>query len=680
MATGQIFEISKNIAKGYRIPDARPVRLNPNGAGVIALMGIYNGTGAAKAAKRRLKDQQETEGKKMAVRRARGKAKKKAKRAKRRSGMGFARSFFIVKKGRKLHATARRNADDFDSSDFSSSDELVSNRRRSRKKSRKGKARRRKMTAKQLKYFGPRKARKGRKVARKSSKARTYFARKSVSATRAKKGIKVLLKNVAQANRDAAKLRAELSQLTQRAKSEKDAAKRAAYLQRAAAVRATLQAQSVSAGARLPPWYSTTWGGLTPPWYHEKVKVRRPQKPKYGPFAAQAALKGLTPRELAAAFHGLSDAKARQMFGSSARYQAWLQAMMLSPTFRKYAKSSRGHLGMPQWLGTTGGKKRKAKKSKARKHAKRHVRRAASRKHPKMTWKKMVKKYGGPKKAASHWRKFKKSHHKGRKARRNFGYSPNLAFGSIKETLMTGLVGLASFIATKLVGGLAGKYLPLGQYAPLAGNVLAGGLVIYGSDKVFADPDKARASTVAATLSILHAVGKQFLGGMLPSAFGAIPDASQQPRYHLNGMGAPIYQANAGFGAPLYEATAGLGEYMQASAGMGEYVAADGGLQPVSDFGEYVATNLSVEGFGDYEVAPGFGTADGMGLINDGVRPDGNLSRELDIIEAAAGFGATGIQGQSRYIPDQGAATVGRTEGTSDTGIFDVGGANGILS
>jgi len=662
MATGQIFEISKNIAKGYRIPDAKPVSLRANGAGVTALMGIFNGSGAANRARRRAKTKNTPQGETdMAVKRARRRAKKKLKRSRRRAG-NFARSFFIVRKGQRLRATARRNAD-FDTSDFSSSDDLVANRRRRRakkaRKSRKGKARRR-MTAKQLKYFGPRRARKGRKAARRRvGKGRVYRARRSVTASRSKKGIKVLLRNLAQANRDTAKLKAELHELGVRAKSEKDAAKRAGYLQRAATIRATLQGHALGGAPGLPPWYNMTWRGLTPPWYREKAKTPKQFKPKYGGFAAQAALKGLTPRELAAAFHGLSDAKAREMFGSASRYQAWLQAMMLSPTFRSYTKKSRRHLGMPSWLTLGGGKKRKSRKGRKRR----------------MTYKMFSRKYG-VKKGARMWKKYKRSH----KARRNFGYSPNLAFGSIKETLMTGFVGLGAFLATKLAAGYLGPMLPLGAWGPLVGNVLAGGLVIWGSDKVFKDPDKARAATVAATLSVLHAVAKQFLGATFPKAFGAYE--SQQPRYHLNGFGAPMYEATAGLGGgQIYQANAGFGEYMQAAAGMGEYVSSDGGLQPVSDFGEYVAANLSVEGFGDYEVAPGFsGTADGMGLINDGVRPDGNLSREMDIIEAAAGFGATGIPGQSRYLPDQGAAMVGRQEGASDTGIFDIGGANGILS
>ena len=652
MATGQIFEIPKNIAKGYRIPDAKPVNLRANGAGVTALMGIFNGSGAAAKARRRAKTKNTPQGETdMAVKRARRRAKKKLKRSRRRAG-NFARSFFIVRKGRKLRATARRNAD-FDTSDFSSTDDLVANRRRRRakkaRKSRKGKARRR------------------------VGKGRVYRARRSVRVSKSGKGIKVLLRNLAQANRDTAKLKAELHELGVRAKSEKDADKRAEYLQRAATIRATLQGHAGVPG--LPPWYNMTWRGLTPPWYHEKPKAPKQFKPKYGGFAAQAALKGLTPRELAAAFHGLSDAKAREMFGSASRYQAWLQAMMLSPTFRSYTKKSRRHLGMPSWLTLGGGKKRKSRKGrkKGRKYGKGRRRRSAAKRR--MTYKMFSRKYG-VKKGARMWKKYKRSH----KARRNFGYSPNLAFGSIKETLMTGFVGLGAFLATKLAAGYLGPMLPLGAWGPLVGNVLAGGLVIWGSDKVFKDPDKARAATVAATLSVLHAVAKQFLGATFPRAFGAYE--SQQPRYHLNGFGAPMYEATAGLGGgQIYQANAGFGEYMQAAAGMGEYVSSDGGLQPVSDFGEYVAANLSVEGFGDYEVAPGFsGTADGMGLINDGVRPDGNLSREMDIIEAAAGFGATGIPGQSRYLPDQGAAMVGRQEGASDTGIFDIGGANGILS
>jgi hypothetical protein len=133
----------------------------------------------------------------------------------------------------------------------------------------------------------------------------------------------------------------------------------------------------------------------------------------------------------------------------------------------------------------------------------------------------------------------------------------------------------------------------------------------------------------------------------------------------------------------FYQANAGFGEYV---TGTGEYVS-DGSLAPVSDFGEYVASGLQVEGYGDYEVLPSFsGSADGFGYINDGVRPDGNLDAEFGVMEAAAGLGAGpgmltggGPGTRSDYVPTTQMSVVGGQEIAPDTGIFDVGGSNGVF-
>ena len=56
MATAQVFSISKDVARGYKVPRGRPVL--PNGAGVTAIMGLTNGRGAARrAAKKNCRDE-----------------------------------------------------------------------------------------------------------------------------------------------------------------------------------------------------------------------------------------------------------------------------------------------------------------------------------------------------------------------------------------------------------------------------------------------------------------------------------------------------------------------------------------------------------------------------------------------------------------------------------------------
>jgi len=48
-------------------------------------------------------------------------------------------------------------------------------------------------------------------------------------------------------------------------------------------------------------------------------------------------------------------------------------------------------------------------------------------------------------------------------------------------------------------------------------------------------------------------------------------------------------------------------------------------------------------------------------------------------MEAAAGLGAASPQGRSDYVPTVQSGTVSNTESNADSGIFDVGGPNGVF-
>lgn len=263
---------------------------------------------------------------------------------------------------------------------------------------------------------------------------------------------------------------------------------------------------------------------------------------------------------------------------------------------------------------------------------------------------------------------------------------PNIPFTSTKELVFAGGLGLGTYGLIYYGGKIASKM------HPLAGALVSlglGALAAFGADKVFRTDAYAKGVSIAGILGMIITAGKTLLGLVKGTAgFGGIAARNTAAHYAFNPMGNPMgayYQAQAGLGAPFqqalaapfYQAQAGMGEYY----GTGEYVSNDGAISQVSDFGEYVASHLNVEGYGDYEVQQGYTPgADGFGYVNDGVRPGSDLGREFDMIEAAAGLGAApGVAARSDYIPTVQAGNVGSQETTDYSGVFDVGGPNGVF-
>lgn len=158
------------------------------------------------------------------------------------------------------------------------------------------------------------------------------------------------------------------------------------------------------------------------------------------------------------------------------------------------------------------------------------------------------------------------------------------------------------------------------------------------------------------------------------------------PRYTPVGQ---FQQAAAGFqqaaAGQFQQAAAGtLGEYFTASPrGVGEYYQATG---------EYFAPN-GMKGVGAYEPAGELAMQASAGVnqvIRDGVRPDGDLDRALDLAEAAAGVGEVPqlnrVPQQSQWVPNgplwAGETAVRDTQAKSEVsaGILARTGSNGILS
>lgn len=446
---------------------------------------------------------------------------------------------------------------------------------------------------------------------------------------------------------------------------------------------------------------------------------------------------------------------ARGAFSSTEDFNKWFAAMWRRADFRKYYNAhqralAKGKGGKMRRKTTKGARKTKSG-SRPRKHAARKTRkhakatRHASKSHK--SGRKAGRRAGrrdskgrflskGRRKAPKRHRKASKSHRKARKharhnaprhgvrhpflarvhhndpgaltithanrKRRHHSYRrhsgigfraiPNAILDRVKALLAPGLGGIGGFAVHRLATNMVVKGIgpALGAQAkyaePLAGLAVAVG-EYYIASKVGMLQRVELPITIGAIISYAMMLVRDFFPDIAPRiGLGAV--SSTRPVYRLGAMG-----------QPWKEAAAGVGEYFPAS-GIGEYVS-DGSLVPVSDFGEYVARNLDVRGYGDYEVSQQYDVgADGYGALDDGIRPDANLDREFNLmeakagvgafVEAAAGLGAARRMGHhgmgatspvkvSNYIPHSGASLVRTQESSESSGLFDIGGGNGVL-
>lgn len=198
------------------------------------------------------------------------------------------------------------------------------------------------------------------------------------------------------------------------------------------------------------------------------------------------------------------------------------------------------------------------------------------------------------------------------------------------------LVSWATTIGTAIGAGfLAGKAVKNTETrkAIQAGIVLsaAQSLVVSILQK-FAPPEVSEALAgpedgLAARLSAMYGV----------RGLGA--GASIMPRYApINGLGEYFREPMNGLGEYFREPMNGLGEYISATNGLGSY-------EPNGDL---------------YQAAAGFGSHDYNGNHID---PSGNLDRQLDIVEAAAGVGA--------IAPFEAAAGIGPMQAAAGFGNID---------
>ena len=444
-------------------------------------------------------------------------------------------------------------------------------------------------------------------------------------------------------------------------------------------------------------------------------------------------------KEARAAAAAAAEGMALEMFKSQADFDAWFANAWKSKTFRKYYNAHRRGIavksrkkttmarkkarkgaarkprkarkarkgarklkfGSPAWrkkyarkIAAGRRKAKKARKSGTRKATRRTTRKAARRprKATRRTRRKATRRSSAARKPRFGTKAFARKYAKkaaatrrrrhGRKARRNFGFIPNQLVSRVKALAVPGLVALGGYAVHRFVTTLVSKTIggSLGTYADPISGLAALAVGVWATGKFLP------AHALPAALGMAVSFGALLVKSFLPSVatylgLGSIASSNQRVRYGM--MGPQFMQAAAG--PQFMQAAAGpqfmqaAADYFQPTSGIGEYVS-DGSLAPVSDFGEYVASNLDISGWGDYEISTQYQTgADGYGAVNDGIAPGGNLDHQFNIMEAAAGLGLSSPGTSSIYVPHEGAKNVGSAESSQSSGVFDVGGGNGVL-
>jgi hypothetical protein len=434
--------------------------------------------------------------------------------------------------------------------------------------------------------------------------------------------------------------------------------------------------------------------------------------------ATEAAAASDTEAAAAAVAVGL----APLVFADEKEFNDWIAYQNKnSPSFRKYYRKWRMKAAAKAKKAAATRRKKKTKKAakrKATKKAKKAKKGTNGRKTAKA--KARARAYAlarpryktGPKKGKWKPGKVKLAANRRRRARRNqFIVRTNRArknFANVQRILVPGGMVLGGFVVHRLATSLlSGILTGMNILQPGWGDVAAGLATAIGGGMLA--NMTLREKAFFPTLGMVASVGAQAVKQLIPeqSAFlGRVLAEPTRTEWVLDGFGQPMLQAAAG---EYYQPS--MGEYYQPS--MGEYVSDD--LYPVTDFGEYVASNLDVQGYGDYEVEEMYmPSADGFGAIDDGVMPEGDLDSEFRIMEASAGVGQPFMQaaagmGQpimqaaagpfmqaaagmgydmnvpdmvspvSTYLPRQPALPTRTGESSADEGVFDIGGGRGIF-
>jgi hypothetical protein len=201
----------------------------------------------------------------------------------------------------------------------------------------------------------------------------------------------------------------------------------------------------------------------------------------------------------------------------------------------------------------------------------------------------------------------------GLRGMRGFGQTNGNGNGNMTKPLVGAGVALVGAVGAVYVGGESGPALAAGMIASVLGQVVVGAAKAAGQPKLAAA-----------------------LGGYSNSmAYSLRGPRLRRRRRGMRGMGA------ARSIMPRYSP---VGAFQQAAAGTHNPNRAAGEYFQPNSVGEYFSSNL--QGVGAYEPAGQLAMQASAGLgqqpIDDGIRPDTNLDRVLDLAEAAAGLRGVG--------------------------------------
>ncbi len=218
----------------------------------------------------------------------------------------------------------------------------------------------------------------------------------------------------------------------------------------------------------------------------------------------------------------------------------------------------------------------------------------------------------------------------------------NRIFGSPATVVVTPAATTAVAPATSGLGGL--NVDP--QYQRLAGSFLVAALGVWGTTKLVKDQATRNTLITGMSVSFAHTIASALLTKFAPQYAGILAGPEDGTAARLSAMYGMRGLGNGTSIMPNYAPINGMGEYFSSGVnGLGEYFNSG-----VNGLGEYFSSGVA--GLGAYQAAAGYGSnpdmaeaAAGYGATSipgNHIDPHGDLDRELNIAEAAAGVGGMG--------------------------------------
>lgn len=300
-------------------------------------------------------------------------------------------------------------------------------------------------------------------------------------------------------------------------------------------------------------------------------------------------------------------------------------------------------------------------------------------------------------------------------------YRKNAFMANLKNAFRTGALVLSGYLGHRVLTNVVNDQLLAGVMAdspafqewkkPLVGlGVLVVGLPVVGmvAKKQAIEIGAGMVASLLQSVIVagFNAAGMSNVGASLSGYGNSRAWALRGTRRRRRGIGQERHAQSI---MPRYQQVRPVGQYSQAAAGQWEQAAAGqweqaaageyftAGANGVGEYysavGEYFAPK-GMQGVGAYEGAGTLALQASAGttqVIRDGLRPDGDIDRALDVAEAAAGLsGGPAVEHRvprsSQWIPNgplwagERPVSAGQQSSEVSAGILQRQGGNGILS